>query len=154
MGSGQRYVIRGATVSDASEIARLAGELGYPATGDEISSRLKSLANYPDHFLVVAAVENGDQLLGWIAAEKRILLIATPRIEIMGLVVDQSARRAGVGRRLIAAAEQWAREREINDIVVRSNVLRQESHAVYVRLGYSREKSQHVYVKHLLLPEL
>jgi hypothetical protein len=34
-----------------------------------------------------------------------------------------------------------------NGIVVRSNVLRPESHGFYESLGYIRTKSQHVYSK-------
>jgi GNAT superfamily N-acetyltransferase len=145
------YVIRPAELNDAAEIARLAGELGYPATAAEISIRLKLLLGQPHHFIVVAAaVESSQkQLLGWIAAEERILLVASPQTEIMGLVVSHAARRQGVGQALIAAAEQWAKERGQKYIVVRSNTRRQESHPFYEGLGYLREKSQHVYVKEL-----
>lgn len=142
-----RYSVRGAKIGDAAEIARLAGELGYPAAAGEISARLQSLLGQPNHFIAVAAVESAQQLLGWIAAEERTLLVASPQIEIMGLVVDHAARREGVGHALIAATESWAKERVPGDIVVRSNTCRQESHPFYEGLGYRRKKSQHVYVK-------
>ena len=142
-------LIRPAKLSDSAEIARLAEELGYPAAAGGISARLQLLLDQPNHFVAVAAIENKEELRGWIAAEKRTLLVATPQIEIMGLVVDQKARRAGTGHALIAALEDWARERGTRYIVVRSNVLRHGSHPFYQGLGYRREKSQHVYVKEL-----
>jgi len=142
-----RYSIRAAELGDSAEIARLAGELGYPAMPADISARLESLLGQPNHLIVVAAIDDGQKLLGWIAAEERSLLVAPAQIEIMGLVVDHPARREGVGHALIAAVEHWAKERSQGNIVVRSNTRRQESHPFYEGLGYRRKKSQHVYVK-------
>jgi GNAT superfamily N-acetyltransferase len=142
-----RYSIRAAELGDSAEIARLAGELGYPATPTDISARLESLLGQPNHFIAVAAAEDAQKLLGWIVAEERTLLVASPQIEIMGLVVDGTARREGVGHALMAAIEHWAKERGQGNIVVRSNARRQESHPFYEGLGYRRKKSQHVYVK-------
>lgn len=150
-GTEPPYFIRRATLDDVAEVARLAGVLGYPATANEISSRLK-FADHPKQFVAVAAIENKHSLFGWIAAEERNLLIASPRVEITGLVVDQTARRTGVGRELVVAVEQWAKERGIGEILVRSNILREESHLFYGRLGYGREKSQHVYLKRVPRP--
>jgi GNAT superfamily N-acetyltransferase len=144
------HTIRRATLADATEIARLTGDLGYPAEANVIARRLETLLVRPDHFVVVAAArENETKLLGWIAAEARAILVAAPRVEIMGLVVDRAARRSGVGKRLVAAAEDWAAERGVRDVVVRSNILRAESHRFYEGVGYRREKSQHVYLKKL-----
>lgn len=146
-----RYSIRAATSSDCAEIARLAGELGYPTLPEEISARLRSLLERPNHFIAVAAADGKEQLLGWIAGEERTLLVAASQIEIMGLVVDHEARRLGVGQALIEALERWANEGRGRDcVVVRSNVVRAESHPFYERLGYRRKKSQHVYLKELV----
>lgn len=143
-----RYTIRAATLGDSAEIARLAGELGYPTPAEEISARLQSLLVRPNHFIAVAAGDGNKQLLGWIAGEERRLLVAASQIEVMGLVVDHEARRLGVGQALIGALERWANEaRGMGYVVVRSNVVRAESHPFYERLGYRRKKSQHVYLK-------
>lgn len=145
-----RYSIRAANAGDSAEIARLAGELGYPTPPEEISVRLQSLLKQPNHFIAVAAAEGKKKLLGWIAGEERALLVATSQIEVMGLVVDHEARRLGVGQALIGALERWANEaRGMDYVVVRSNVVRAESHPFYERLGYRRKKSQHVYLKEL-----
>jgi len=141
--------IRSASLADAAEIARLASQLGYPATAGEILARLEALLAKPNHFIAVAAAEEKPGLRGWIAAEKRDLLIASDRVEIMGLVVDRAARRQGVGQILVAEVERWAVTRGVGEVVVRSNILRPESHPFYEQLGYHREKSQHVYLKHL-----
>ena len=149
-GTKRHSFIRPAALADASEIARLAGQLGYPAEAKEISNRLESLLGRSNHFIAVAAAgETERDLLGWIAAEERELLVATPQVEIMGLVVDHAARSRGVGQALVSAVEHWAKTVRLGHVVVRSNVVRPESHPFYERLGYSRLKSQHVYLKEL-----
>jgi GNAT superfamily N-acetyltransferase len=138
--------VRVAEMSDAPEIAHLTTELGYPASEQEISSRLAGLLPLANHFVAVAEVMDG-QLLGWVAAERRLLLHYEARAELVGLVVRPDARRLGLGRALVAAAEQWAVRQGWNAIFVRSNVARSESHPFYERLGYRRNKTQHSYLK-------
>lgn len=138
---------RRACAGDAAEIARLAGELGYPVDAGVMAARLGNLSGDPHQ--CVCVVDDGARLAGWIAAERRLSLEAGERVEITGLVVDGTARRTGVGRALVAAAEVWAGEQGMALVIVRSNVLRQASHPFYEGLGYVRQKSQHVYRKHV-----
>jgi GNAT superfamily N-acetyltransferase len=138
---------RPAGAGDATEIARLAGELGYPVDAAVMAARLDALAGDPRQRVYV--IDREERLAGWIAAERRLSLEAGERVEITGLVVDGSIRRGGVGRALVAAAEAWASEQGLDVVVVRSNVLRQASHPFYEGLGYVRQKSQHVYARHL-----
>jgi GNAT superfamily N-acetyltransferase len=54
-----------------------------------------------------------------------------------------------VGRDLVEYAETWARSRGLASLTVRSNAARELSHPFYEALGYSRDKTQHVYSKAL-----
>lgn len=139
------FRIRAAAVPDAGEIARLSTALGYPASRQQIVERLAMLLPLPSQFIRVAAGDNG--LGGWVAAERRLLLESGERVEIVGLVVDAAARRSGVGTSLVAAVEQWARRSGVGMIVVRSNIVRGESHPFYERIGFRRRKTQHVYAR-------
>lgn len=138
---------RAARASDAGEIARLAGELGYPVDADSMAGRLDALLGSPRQ--CVRVIDGEGRLAGWIAAERRLSLEVGERVEITGLVVDGRARRGGVGRALVGAAEAWAAEQGVAVVFVRSNVQRQDSHPFYEGLGYVRQKSQHVYGKRL-----
>ena len=140
--------LRKARVEDASEIARLAGELGYATPTDAMRERLTILVSHPDHRVAVA--ERDGVLLGWIATEYRRMLESGERVEIVGLVVDARARGSGVGRMLVKDAEEWARQFGFDAICVRSNVLRDASHPFYERMGYVLRKTQHFYVKVLV----
>lgn len=139
--------IRQATIGDAAGIARLATELGYPSSDVEMAARLGSLLRSDSQFVGVA--EDGSNLVGWVAAERRLLLESGTRVELVGLIVGSAARRCGTGRALVAAAEAWALGQGVKVISVRSNVARLESHPFYERLGYARTKTQHAYSKQL-----
>src|SRR5450432_1814204 len=125
--------------SDAAEIACLTTELGYPATVEQTAARLALILHLANRFVAVAAGADG-HLLSCIAAEHRLLLSCDPKAELTGLVVGSDARRRGVGRALVSAAEEWAMRRGLTGISVRSNAARSESHPFYEHLGYRRNK--------------
>ena len=140
--------IRAATLADASRLAVLTEVLGYPATPDALVERLGRLLTRDDELVLVAEVGPG-HIVGWLHGGERELLESGRRGEILGLVVDLTYRGRGVGRRLVQMAEAWAFTRGLEQMAVRSNVGRAESHPFYERLGYVRAKTQHAYRKRL-----
>jgi GNAT superfamily N-acetyltransferase len=114
---------------------------------DEMERRLAVLLADERHYVAIAA--SSDLVLGWMHVEHRFSLEGGDRAELMGLVVDSSARRRGFGREPVAVAENWAVSRGLSSLTVRSNAARELSHPFYEALGYSREKTQHVYRKTL-----
>ena len=140
-----RTEIRRAQLADAAEMARLSDELGYPMPTAEMTRRLAVLLANERHYVVVAA--SGERLFGWMHVEHRFSLEGGDRAELMGLVVDSTARRRGLGRELVDVAENWALAHGLSSLTVRSNATRTLSHPFYESLGYSRSKTQHVYTK-------
>lgn len=121
--------------------------LGYPNSAAAISDRLRRLLRGGANLVLVA-----DQLppvMGWLHAAEQELLDSGRRCEILGLVVAPEVRGKGVGRLLVGAVEEWARERGLLQLSVRSNIVRAESHPFYERLGFVRIKTQHAYRKQL-----
>jgi GNAT superfamily N-acetyltransferase len=141
------YAIRAAELDDAAEIARLSGELGYPVDAASVARHLALLLPRAAHHVLVAATESG--LRGWISAERRVLVEAGERVELVTLVVDARARRSGIGQALVQTVEQWTLAQGLDTLVVRSNVQRVESHPFYQRLGFKQTKTQHSYAKTL-----
>lgn len=142
-----RPTIRTATLADAPRLAELTTQLGYPARGDQLEERIGRLLERSDAVVLVA--ELGGEAIGWLHAAEMEILEYGRRCEILGLVVDTGRRRSGAGRSLVAAAERWGATRGLEQIAVRSNVARAESHPFYERLGYERWKTQHSYRKAL-----
>jgi GNAT superfamily N-acetyltransferase len=140
--------IRAATSSDANELAKLSGQLGYPADAATVLRRLDGVVAHHAGVVLVAVDPQGG-LGGFAHVEPRRLLIAEQFAELAALVVSETARGQRVGSALLAAAEGWAREQGFASMRVRSNILRERAHRFYLREGYVERKRQAVFVKAL-----
>jgi len=137
--------IREITLADAPAAAELSGELGYPASPEVMQQRIAALS--ADHAVYVASLAG--EVAGWIDVSVTHHLQSDPRAEIGGLVVSSKLRSRGIGRVLVARAEQWALERGLNSVVVRSQIAREDAHSFYLREGYARTKTSAVFTKQL-----
>ncbi|MFB3920620.1 MAG: GNAT family N-acetyltransferase [Terriglobia bacterium] len=87
--------------------------------------------------------------VGWVHVFVCHLVESDAFTEIGGLVVDEKWRGAGIGRLLVEQAEAWARAKGCTSIRLRSNIIRQEAHQFYSKLGYRIVKTQHAFTKTL-----
>ena len=155
---------RRATVEDAQNLARLAGELGNRTTPEELAGRVAELARDPETavFVAVDAIGEapadrigarpggngnpaGDLIVGWVHVLVMKTLLGARRAHLGGLVVDERYRGQKVGRVLLAVAEAWAAEQGCAEMVLRSRHSRERAHAFYEGHGYVRTKTQHVF---------
>jgi predicted N-acetyltransferase YhbS len=143
------YIIRPASLADAAAIAELAEQLGYPSTEEDIFYRLTRILPTPDHRVFVAESSDGS-LLGWVYVfAVTVELLADRLAEVGGLVIDNWHRRSGIGHALLAAAEEWARQRDLGCVRIHSNIQRQEAPPFYLGAGYLLSKIQNVFIKEL-----
>jgi len=140
--------VRQMRAEDASAVAALTTQLGYPSTDDGIRRRYDLIKDRWDARVFVAQ-HAGNIVVGWIHVQATYLLECDARAEIWGLVVAETARGTGVGRRLVEAAEEWALMRGLGVMALRSNYLRTEAHGFYEHLGYKVTKTQNAYRKNL-----
>jgi GNAT superfamily N-acetyltransferase len=140
--------IRQARAADAAELAALATELGYPSIATDVERRLPPLLESPEHLVLVAAGAD-DRAVGWLHAAIHRGLTNDVRVEIVGLVVAAERRGSGIGARLLAEAEKWARQAGASQVRVRSNVARERAHGFYLRAGYALAKTSHQFIKEL-----
>ena len=129
-------VIRPAHRNDAARIGDLLGQLGYPASALEAGDRIDQLHAAGAHVLVAAA---DDDVIGLVGLHVLPLLAErTDAARITALVVDAAARRGGVARALVAAAEDLARTLGCTLIEVSSGRRpeRAAAHDFYRALGY------------------
>jgi GNAT superfamily N-acetyltransferase len=140
--------IRPAQQSDYARIAELAGQLGYPSAPEEIEHRLQGMQASAENAVFVAELEGGE-IAGWIAVFVHRTVEADARAEISGLVVDERVRSQGTGYRLLAHAEEWARQNGCKAIGLHSNVIRDRAHLFYEGHGYAHIKTQKAFRKQL-----
>jgi GNAT superfamily N-acetyltransferase len=140
-------VVRELTADDAAAVAELSGQLGYPGTAEEIRKRIEVMTLSKDRVALVAV--RGAELMGWIDAAVERHLQAEDTVVIGGLVVRESARGCGVGKRLCEEVERWAGERGFSRVRVRSQIKRADAHRFYMRDGYRVVKTSLVLEKDL-----
>ncbi|HEY2548901.1 MAG TPA: GNAT family N-acetyltransferase [Candidatus Acidoferrum sp.] len=140
--------VRRARVSDAPQLARLCGQLGYPTAGAEITKRLYKLKPASQNALFVAESPDAG-VVGWTHVSVTHLVDVGTRAELNGLIVAEGQRSLGAGARLLEAAEDWARKHGCPCMSVRSNVIRDRAHKFYERQGYEHYKTQKAFRKTL-----
>jgi ribosomal protein S18 acetylase RimI-like enzyme len=138
--------IRKAKMTDASRLAELAGQLGYPSTKKQMMTRLKAVLGDKTDICLVAE-SRGLGVVGWVHVSTTPLLEVERRAEVNGLVVDEAGRSLGLGKALLSAAEDWAKQMKCKSMSVRSNVLRLRAHEFYDKNGYEHYKTQKAFRK-------
>ena len=146
LADSHRLVIREASLSDASRIAELSGQLSYPTEQAAVERSMRVLPQDGSHVVFVAE-DGAGRVVGWAHVYALHFVGSDMRAEVAGLVVDESCRRSGVGIALMARVEDWAREKGLPAVTLRSNVIREPAHKFYEKLGYTRIKTQHAFRK-------
>ena len=135
--------IRIVTEEDAIEVSRLSGQLGYPTAVQKTIENIRRINTDNDQKILVAALDG--VVIGWIQLQKRIMLVSTPFVEIVGLIVEASHRNKKIGKSLVQEGIRWAKNENIQSLRVRSNATREESHGFYTAIGFREVKTQKVY---------
>ncbi|MGH9743943.1 MAG: GNAT family N-acetyltransferase [Candidatus Acidiferrum sp.] len=141
-----KLTVRRARAGDASRLAELSGQLGYPTTAEEITKRIGKLKTAAPNALFVAESRKAG-VIGWAHVSVTHLLEVGTRAELNGLVVEEGHRSLGAGATLLEAAEAWAQKHGCPVLSVRSNVLRDRAHKFYELHGYEHYKTQKAFRK-------
>jgi GNAT superfamily N-acetyltransferase len=129
--------VRPATAADAAAIARLLDQLGYPTDVADVPARLERLAHGPRGTVLLACREGA--VLG--LATVHIVSVLNRRRDVAwltALVVDEAARRGGVGRALVQAVETLARRSGCERLSVTTYADRADARAFYLGLGLAQ----------------
>jgi GNAT superfamily N-acetyltransferase len=140
--------IRDAQPEDASGLARLLTELGYPDDEQRVLARAHALGGHPDSFLLVA--DDGAELAGLASATVIPLLHEDGSwCRVSALVVAAGHRRRGVAGALVAEAERRAVAAGCRYLEVTTGERRgrEAAHAFYESLGL--EQVSRRYLKEL-----
>ncbi|MBS0664113.1 MAG: GNAT family N-acetyltransferase [Verrucomicrobia bacterium] len=139
-------VIRDARESDSAALAGLFTELGYPSTPADIGERLPQVIGRAEQRVLVA---DDHAVIGCLQVVTAVTLELGRHAQIVGLVVAATHRRKGIGRALVAAAEEWAAQQGCPRMLVRTNTLRAAAPGFYSGIGYTVAKTQYAFVKPL-----
>ena len=131
--------IRDARPADAEGLAALLAELGYPAEPAAVAARVERVASDSGSRVLVA--DTGGELVG-LASLTVIPLLHEDGCwaRISSFVVAESHRRRGIGRALLAAAEDDARHRgcRFAEVTSGERADREAAHRFYAARGYEQ----------------
>ena len=133
--------VRAASPDDASALAALLGELGYPAEVESVRTRMARMVvaggSPVTDFIFVASLDDDDEAVGFLSVHRFSALHAdADNALITALVVTERARGLGVGRQLVDRAVEAARAWSCTRLLVTTHVRRADAHAFYERLGF------------------
>lgn len=114
----------------------LLGQLGYEMPQDEMARRLSVVLNDGGHRVWVCEIDG--RVVGILHAFFRPALDKVPEVMVQALVVEAAKRSKGIGERLMAEAEAFARSFASASVSLYSGAQRVDAHRFYERLGYTR----------------
>src|SRR5436190_9438985 len=135
--------LRKMTMEHVHDVCRLSNQLRYPLSTTQIENNINEITTSENYAAFVALYNL--QIVGWIYGFRTLLIESKPFIEIGGLIVDQTFRNSGIGKKLVEKIKDWALEKAINEVRVRSNVIRNEAHKFYLNNGFTEMKQQKVF---------
>ena len=148
----ENITIRESTDNDIPSLLELLYELGRPKpqTNNELEKFTKLLKNYmqeDDKKILVAQIDNS-KIIGMIS----IVFLSrlnqnTSEMYIPELIISQSYRSKGIGKKLINSSIKLGKEKQCYRIRLESGNQRIESHKFYKHLGF--EDSSIFFTKNL-----
>ncbi|TCT17201.1 acetyltransferase (GNAT) family protein [Natranaerovirga pectinivora] len=140
--------IRKMKESDSRVVASLISQLGYIVTNEEVQLQYLNITENNGAGIFVAVSED-DKIVGWVHMSIYHSLIIGRMAIVLGIVVDEALRNKGIGRLLMQAGAEWARNNDCIGIKLNSGAEREDAHMFYLKNGFKMKKSQLAFVKML-----
>ena len=138
-------IIREANPEDSVAIAEITAEgLGYDCAPEMIARNIAALDRSHAR-LFVAVIDGG--VVGFVEPQVYEAVYFAPLVNILGLAVRESCRGQGIGKALMDAAENWAKEIGATGVRLNSGATRTNAHDFYRHIGYTTEKQQIRFLK-------
>lgn len=119
------------------QIALLHTEEGYSVTATELRNRIESLPKSDRLLLAVS----GEHLIGYAHLRVACDLYSEKNAEVVSILVRQPYRKQYIGRRLIKAAETWARESGFSRVLMRVDHINEDVVYFALAMDYHEDKN-------------
>jgi len=148
-----QFIVRPIAEKDLSEWFRLRRRLWDATSDDDHKAEMLDILDHTDTQLVLVADTGNGRLAGFLEASIR------PFVEdcesdnvgyLEGWLVDPEYRRHGLGRTLVAAAEEWARSKGCIEMASDAEIGNDMSLTAHTRLGYE-ETSRLIHLRKELI---
>jgi ribosomal protein S18 acetylase RimI-like enzyme len=125
--------------SEAPEVGPVRSRAVGRRGPDGIRARCLRLLEDPDHRVLLAVEEPGDQLMGAAVVGQDTVagLLDPPSVYVSALLVSAACRKRGAGRALVAAAAGYAEELGVDSVVVGVAPTGRDANRFFARLGFA-----------------
>jgi len=133
----KKLIIREAEMADISALMELMNELGYNTTMDEMRTRFENIQNHIDHKTFLAITDT--EISGMVGMSKNYSYEQNGvYVRVLALVTHSRFRHKGIGKKLLEAAENWAREVGAEKVLLNcgNREKRAIAHLFYKKMGY------------------
>ena len=133
--------IRICALEDASAIYELnKQEMWYDYPIEKTTEKLKQLLKSEADRIFVAVVDGN--VVGYVHARDYDVIYAPQYKDILAIAVFAANKMQGIGRALLTAVENWAKESGAAGIRLVSGSVRTGAHEFYRHCGYNGDKQQ------------
>lgn len=116
----------------------LENDLGYNCELTKLNTRVDEMMKRGNYQIFVAC--DGDKVVGYIGCVSYLAFeLDNEGMKIIALAVSKEYRRRGIGTQLLKTAEQWAKENNIEVILLNSGLPREYAHEFYESQGYFKK---------------
>lgn len=135
------FQIQEAEITDYEAIYRLnRDEMGYGYPINKTRHKLEQIMESDSDKIYVAIAE--DHVVGYVHGNDYDTIYAPHMKNIMGIAVSSAYKRKGIGRALLNAVEEWAKQTGAEAVRLVSGSGRTNAHLFYRSCGYSGDKTQ------------
>ena len=139
-------IIRPANINDAESIQQInLMALGYDFSLADTTTMLSNILSKPND--IVFAAESNGLVVGYLHGSDYDCTYMPPLKNIMAMTVLEEYRGMGIGRLLLNAVEDWAKNEGCCGVRLISSLYRTEAHKFYLSCGYFDRKDQKNFMK-------
>ncbi|MFW6244629.1 MAG: GNAT family N-acetyltransferase [Fibrobacterota bacterium] len=113
---------------------------------EHIEERIIDVKTTRNAEILVAENEDG-ALVGYAHISEVISLEKNPFVELRAILVDENLRKKNIGRKLVSAAEEWARKKGFKQIIVSPRIQNEKIHEFCKHLEYEESERTCVFPK-------
>ena len=145
----QKFLVRRIKESDFSDWFRLRKSLWDESSDEEHRAEMSDIIEHTETQLVLVAETDDSNLIGFLEASIRPFVedCHTDQVGYLeGWYVEPDYRQHGIGRILVQAAEDWARQKGCEEMASDAEIGNDLSLTAHLRLGYE-ESSRLVHLR-------
>lgn len=115
---------------------------------DQLEDKILDVFNHDDEKIFIAVSD--DEVIGYIYANTYDVLYQEPIANIVTFVLNMNKKHNGVGKTLIDAVENWAKDNGLKEVRLVSDVNRTHAHSLFKKLGYNVNETDYEFKKSIM----